>query len=503
MTSAVSVLVATFLNGACVLVPEAIDVREVREFPECGGWLAVDSKGRVAAEYTVERVATDQGERWIAAPTREQAVARVEQVQGEGRVRPLHGVAVIAATPLLLAGYVAAGIIEPPRHFDRSADGGNPPQVGIRVVGADGQPIPNAQIEWMPAVHDLPRYVDGAGQRILGTPDFHGWEPPERLLESLHRNGEVFLVEGIELEWESRHFSGAASGKGSRDAPSDRRPQSIRVVDPAGTLHFEVARARRNRTGEIGFVGAWAPGFEPGWVALREVPGSVTVELAPTANSVRERDACQRLALANRAFERAIGPNRLLASGKIDHATLDAAEADLRALHEDATLPEWLRANARVALEEHLRLKAGLYEHAGSMWVWPGDSTAGKRAPAVAEALEQLTAMPRTFERARAGRNADPQAAAVELAELLAACRELGLDPGGPTARAERQAQLLETARTLLARVEAFGEDQPHVETLRCLIALAEGDRARAVALSGGLDSASYFAIFYGALRLP
>lgn len=490
------------LTSACVLTPESIDVREVREFPECGGWLAVDSKGRVTPECVVERVATEQGERWIAAPTREEALARVEKAREQGRVRPLHGVAIIAATPLLLAGYVVAGIVDP-HSIDRPADRDGPPHVWIRVVDVAGQPISDAQVEWIPAVHELPRYVDSARQRILGTPEFQGWEAPVRLLESLHRQGDVFLVDGIELTWESAHFSGDERSTGMPAASPDRRPQTIRRVNATGVVRLDVARGQANRAGEFGFVGVWAPGCEPGWVALRELPASISVELTPTANGAREREACQRLALANHAFDRAIGPARLLASGKIDHGTLDSAEADLLALHDDPALPEWLRANARVALEEHLRVKAALFEYAGSMWVWPGDSVAGERAPAVAKTLERLLASPRAFSRARGGRDADPQAASEEFGALLAACRELGLDPGGPPSRAERQTQLVDAARALLPRLESFGEDQPHVETLRCLIALAEGDRSRAVALSGALDSASYFDIFYGALRLP
>src|SRR5688500_6352629 len=98
----VSLLLAV-ASSSCVLAPRSIDVREVREFPEYGGWLPVDSKGHVVPEHVV-RVEEQEGRVVCRVPaTREEALERVSKERQRGAVLPVHGAFLLAASPLILA----------------------------------------------------------------------------------------------------------------------------------------------------------------------------------------------------------------------------------------------------------------------------------------------------------------------------------------------------------------------------------------------------------------
>src|SRR5687768_4117279 len=93
-------LLLTVASSSCVLAPRSI---EVREFPEYGGWLPVDSKGHVVPEHVV-RVEEQEGRVVCRVPaTREEALERVSKERQRGAVLPVHGAFLLAASPLILA----------------------------------------------------------------------------------------------------------------------------------------------------------------------------------------------------------------------------------------------------------------------------------------------------------------------------------------------------------------------------------------------------------------
>lgn len=466
---------------ACVLVPQPVDVAEVREFPEYGGWLPVTSAGRVEPRF-VRPLELEAEDPWLAPATRAEALERIAAQRNREALRPIEGLGAIVATPVLLPVALAFS-------GESSRHEGHGLLCRVRVLDERGNPLRDAQVEPLSAVVSLPVLAAEDGRRLLGGAERVEWRPNGAYLESLARTSERFVTEPVFVEWQGTTVLSSAGG----------RPWSVREVSAEGGVELEIRRP--SAAGPESCAILWAPGYEPALCAL----AGPDVEVRLRAERQREAliAAVANLRTAQRALEFAPRGQAWFQRPDLDFKLLDDARGAIESLLADRGLPGWLRANAHAALQTQLQAELALYEHAGSWTTIPPVREAKRRIESTRAALASLNSQPAPASRRWSDDPAGVGALNEHFGAWLARARAAGLDEGerdGDSLRAERTALFAE-ASELLERAERIDPDQPLAFCLRAALAYGAGDQREALRCSRHIEDELYFELFYSRLR--
>lgn len=457
-------------SSSCALLPQPVEIAEVREFPECGGWLPVSNEGQVQPQL----VRPADVERWRAPPTREQALELLARSRNRGSSRLLESSVQLALSPLLLI---------PAAHLGTAERAPRRELVECLVLDETGAPLSGAEIEFLPATLEIASFVHD-GLREFGAPRAELWSPSVAWLESLARTSQRCVVAPIDVEW-----LGTEVFRGQPPTLAGQRALR-RETSAEGIAHLNVPAP--------GFVLAWAPGYEPQLEPF-QLPNTTTLRI--TLPALPDRDAVvlalRRLQSAQAQVARSPFGQGLFERPGLDFRRLADARADLRKVLGSRELPGWLRGNAQLALELALEAEIELCEAASSWWTVPNVPGAEERAQAARVELAALRVLT-----APALRLAEGGAGAwnEELNDWLRRAREAGLPNDASLATPER-AELRHEARALALRARELDPEHPMADLLEALGAPPPLDWARLVQATRHLDTEACFELLHPELR--
>jgi hypothetical protein len=503
--------------------PRAAGVKEIRSFPEYGGVLPISEDGDARADLVLPIEDPGGLPDYRLPVDGEEARARIERTRDRG-----DELATAVLSPLyLLAGSSLGFLLTLPAMAlsarDRTAaEQAQLEQLGracgvpieIRVADEAGAGLAGARVLELSAPIEYPTFLDPAGLRSFGLPGLHAHVPSPSLLEALTRHlpvpigerlrlGDSLNAPALRLGSEDPAPSVHHGDPGGRVAYTSLAPARFIGLGPDGALH-EVRPAEPLLLHHI----VWAPGHEPVLVTssgvLAGAPLALAVRLKPIADGARIHAAFLELeqvpARVARAMRLEGEPTSVgitsMPRWVFDTQGLGALVAQLAAQAEDSTLPGYVRWNAYHLLKP---LCEALERHCRSSFAPPLGSKARETEQLASRAsatLASLAASP-PGTRFLADGESNPWRWELELQDWYAIPARV---------RRERQgfplASHAASARDLLRRGEALEPGLPDLESLRAVIALAQGERERAVQLSRFLDHATYFAVFHDGMRI-
>jgi len=503
----------------CVTRPEFRPqaIKDYRYFPEYGGCfpIYVDPNAglsasrsapteTVMASWVVPVRRADGKPAYTPPATREEAERRVEATAKRERVLagPVAFPLGMALGPALYGAegatmIVSSAVTSAHRHEMEHEVG---IKVTVQVTDPNGTPLPGARLLEVPSLWAFPCYADGAGQRSFAPPRFRAYEVGSNAVTLMAEHLPIHLRQTTFSDWmvaprvgsriEPRFRMGIAPGNPFDWLDAD----SIftKRADAQGTIRYtSSAVGRLLRTGpnkaertwtmpppplNLYFI-VWAPGFKPAVSSVSAVQPKDEVHLALALEPLPGRE---RVANVVSQFERlppvvaqAIRPSLWSASKlRVRDAVLRPVLHDLASWAMDESLPTYLRWNAsdylRTIAQSLPSDKKGLKTEAQAVLV---------RVEAAGTALSPYL-----------------NQAAPNPWQALAAADELL----GRMATPALDATVVAQAKAVLAEGETALAGLPLWDSLKAIVALAAGDRDRAVALAAGLDHRQFFRLFHG-----
>ena len=459
--------------ASCVLAPRRVEVTDLREFPECAGWLPVSSTGRVAAELVRPGDAT----RWRAPSTQEQALELLRTASRREALRPVTDSFRFVLSPLLLLPAAHLGAAE--------SASPSPPLLECIVLDDAESPVAGAMVEFVAETVELESFTN-EGVREFGEPQVERWSPSVAWIESLAHTSPRCVAVRVEVDW-------------LRTEVFDAEPPQLELQRAFQRETSAEGRAHLH-TPDAGYVLAWAPGFEP---QLERIPvprpNALRIRLRSTEDRERVVLAVRRLRDAQSQVARAPYGQGLLERPQLDLRRLADARAELRKLLQSSQAPGWLRGNARVALELALEAEISLCEAATSWWSFP---TAPGAEARLEEARKELGALRATTPPSLRLRAAGVGGWADEFADWLGRARAIGLPNDAGVSTPERT-ELRSQARALAWRARGLDASHPLIELLEALGSPPPLDWPTLVQATRHLETDTCFELLHPELRAP
>lgn len=502
----------------CVTRPEFRPqaIKDYRYFPEYGGCfpIYVDPNAglsasrnapteTVMASWVVPVRGADGKPAYTPPATREEAQRRVEATAKRERVLagPVAVPLGVALGPALYGAegatmIVSSAVTSAHRHEMEHELG---IKVAVQVTDPNGTPVPGARLLEVPSLWAFPCYADSAGKRSFAPPRSRAYEVGSNAVTLIAEHLPIHLRQTTFWDWmvppradsriEPRFWMGIAPG--SPFDWLDAESVLSSRADAQGTICYTssaVGRLLRGRPAKAErtwltpppplnlYLIVWAPGFKPA-VLFSAVQPKDDIHLALGLEPLPDRE---RVANVVSQFERlppvvaqAIRPS-LWSRYKlrVKDAVLRPVLHELESWAMDESLPTYLRWNAY----DYLRTIAHPL---------PSDKK-GLKTEAQA-GLARVEAAGATLSPYLSQAAPNPWRALAAADKLLGRMETRALDD---TAAAQAKAVLAE-GETALAGL-------PLWDSLKAIVALAAGDRNRAVALAAGLDHRQFFRQFYG-----
>lgn len=496
----ISLSLSAFLILLCLLPSCASvrpdDVQEYRNFPEYGGYLPLVPDGNrltVRSDWVLP-VKDSDGIESMALPSSPEEAER--RVRIRARTERNTNIAMAPAWLLVPFSLIYNAVEyslsredreEKKERFHKFAG----VKVDLRIVDTRGTEIPDASVYEPSSLYAFYTYADHAGLRAFGPPARDYYVPGQKLLALKATYLPIYL--GRSIEWKKGEtrllgrtdysFHRAERGTGHIVYTSDAFWLFARYKD--GSV-WQWATAPRDMTLHVI---AWAPGYDPKHYSVSGVKPKSTVtgeiSLQPLPNNRKIRRAAKRfdaiidiLALGEeKSVFNGLSLNKPLYINKwfFPPGEFEAAKEQLFAWSEDAGLPPYFRWN--------------VYELVRSVrWV-----TYDEEIEAFLERNEERA---KTYSRTVREGPSNPWIFSEDLRQW-----ESNLCPGkGSSAESDRftpSAKVISEARSLLKRGEAIDHRDPRLQILRAAIALADGDRARALPLLRYVDHHYFFELYY------
>lgn len=502
-------LILLFISWGCVygnIKPE--DVKEYRYFPEYKGYFPIAQVSpakynppRVQVNWVLPVITPDGKTDYTPPSTPEEAEQRVKQTAD--KFKTLHpivafplGVAIFVAPAIYLGGfspllavseYYAHVYPEKLRQKQlKQLEEFAGIRIKIQVTDKDGAVIPNACIVEMATPTEVPVFVNKDGVRSFAPPAVYSYTLYDsKMLELIKDHLPICLgsVEGFyfygcrDMTFDQMGdqsgkvtYTNLSAGRFARYLEKEERWNWERPPTPL-TLNFIV----------------WASGFKPSVYSVPKVKAGDEVNL--TAILERLPDGVRIEKISN-DFEKTLkripkAINIKAFKTKIDAQAVKEITSELEGWIQDESLPGYIRWNAYKLLEQishflssdkntESEVKATLErvkEKTKSLTPYLADSPSNPWR--LKERYEKLFFTPVTT---------------IEAGKIyeLYGYRELKID-----------SKIVDEARDLLSKASAINPDIPELDTLRAIIALSEGDRARALSFSRYLNHSHFFNLFY------
>lgn len=480
----------------CVTRPEfraeAVKAYEYRYFPEYGGYLPIQTvtnlgsvspapgrTGIVRANWVVPVKGPDGKPDYTPPANQEEAELRVKQTGR--RERELSPIVTLPAgvvlgsvlwtfgAPLVVVPLTGVALSE---HIKKKSV-----EITLCVTNADGRPLSGARVWEIPTPLACPFFTNGTGRRSFAPPHLHPFE--------VSSNAAALFAEHLPIRLGRGNFPGMLPEPGLRDEAAGR-------ADARGQIRYtSIALARASGAWQGDSVASWtttppslqlhllvwAPGFAPQVVTTPAVRPKdhlrFAVMLQPLPDCAHIARAAAALDEVPERMDRAIRPSFWARNAyKVNAPQVRALADDLERWARDETLPGYLRWNAVHSLDRLSSLvpakQKALLAEVKAVWVRT-EPLGASLSPYLSDTAP------------------NPWHALRETSKLLS-----------PPTRPSLDESTRERARTVLAEGEAALPGLPCWDNLRAVLALAEGDRARAAALAASLDHHQFFRLFYG-----
>ncbi|MCX7793795.1 MAG: hypothetical protein N2257_05260 [Thermodesulfovibrionales bacterium] len=496
-----NLLISILILGGCVyghIKPE--DVKEYRYFPEYKGYLPIKDN-TVQADWVIP-VQTSDGKLDYSLPlTSYQAEQRVRQTAE--RYKELHpvisfplGVTLFVApafylgfSPLLiLSEYYAHFYPEKFRQRQlKQLEEFAGIKVKIQVVDERGIVIPNARIIEMATPSESPVFVDKDGIRSFAPPAMYSYTLYDtKMLKLIAEHLPICIgsVEGFFFGGcKNRTFDQKADLTGKVEYINLSAGRFARYSWKEEKWYWD----RPQTPLTLSFI-VWAFGFKPSIYSVSEVKAGDEVNL--TAVLERLPDGV-RIENISREFQGILDRvpkaiNIKAFKTKIDAQAVKEITEKLKDWVMDESLPDYIRWNAYVLLKQislylsydkkiEQEVKATIEkvkEEAEPLTPYLNDSPYNPWR--LKERYESLFFVP---------------VAMMEAGKIygLYGYKELKIDQ-----------KLVDEVQDLLSKASAINPAIPELDNLRAIIALSEGDRARALSYSKYLPHHPFFKLFYG-----
>lgn len=503
-------LVVILLLGGCTyghIKPE--DVKEYRYFPEYKGYFPIAQFSAaknfypiVRADWVLPTVTPDGRLDYTPPQTREEAERRVRQTAE--KYKELHpvvafplGVALFVApvfylgfSPLLvISEYYAHVYPEKQRQEQlKQLEEFAGIKVKIQVVDENCAVIPNARIIEMATPTEVPIFVNKDGTRTFAPPEMYSYTLYDtKMLKLIAEHLPICLgsIEGF------YYF-------GCKDTTFDQR------ADLSGKVEYTNLSAarfvgyskkdkkwyweRQPTPLTLSFV-VWAPGFKPSVYSVSKIKVGDEVNFTPVLerlpNGARiEKITSEFQEILNR-IPKAI--NIKATETKINAKSVIEITKKLEVWIQDESLPTYIRWNAYKLLD--------LISHFLST-----DKNIESEVKATLNRLQEKTQSLTPY---LTDSPNNPWRIKERYEKLFYTGPIMRIEPGkvyelyGYRAL-EIDSKIVDEARDLLSSASALNPEIPELDNLRVIIALSEGDRARALSFSRYLPHYHFFKLFYG-----